>query len=97
MALTASAVEPLPLAFRNFAPMMLVVQFTPTTPTPLLPAAPIVPETCVPWLLSSIGSHVMVKALKPCVPAAHVIFTPPTVTEKLVGADHTFAARSWCV
>ena len=44
----ASAVVPLPDALRNFNPMMLVVQFTPTTPEPLLPLAPIVPETWVP-------------------------------------------------
>ena len=35
--------------------MILTFQFTPTTPTPLLPTAPIVPETCVPWLWSSNG------------------------------------------
>ena len=44
----ASAVVPEPAALRNFSAMILTFQFTPTTPTPLFPVAPIVPETCVP-------------------------------------------------
>src|SRR6267378_5066974 len=94
MALMAPAVEPLPPESRNFAPMMLASQLTPTTPTPLLPTAPIVPDTCEPWLLSSSGLHVLLMALKPCVPAAHVIKSPPMFTMNAVGADQTLAARS---
>ena len=37
--------------------MMLTSQFTPVTPTVLFPTAPIIPDTCVPWSLSSIGSE----------------------------------------
>lgn len=48
IALIASAVVPLPTESRNLRPMIEVVQFTPTTPSALLPAAPMVPETCVP-------------------------------------------------
>src|SRR5262245_23851183 len=59
----ASAVFPLPDAERNFSPMMLVVQFTPTTPELLSPLAPIVPEQWVPWLLSSSGVQVLLTAL----------------------------------
>ena len=44
----ASAVVPLPFASRNLMPISWVVQLTPTTPMPLFPTAPIVPETCVP-------------------------------------------------
>ena len=66
--LMALAVVPPPPALKNLSPMMLAVQLTPTTPTPLLPSAPMVPETCVPWLLSSLGSQVLVIALKPRVP-----------------------------
>jgi hypothetical protein len=76
---------------------MLAVQFTPVTPAVLFPAAAIVPATCVPWLLSSLGSHVFVIALKPRVPDPQRIATPPIVTVKAVGAFHTFAARSRCV
>ena len=54
-ALMAPEVDPLPVASRNFRAMIWTFQFTPVTPMPLLPAAPIVPATCVPWLLSSIG------------------------------------------
>src|SRR5712691_9655246 len=86
MALIASAVVPLPAEFRNFSPMMRVVQFTPTTPTPLFPTAPMVPETCEPWLLSSRGLHVLLMALKPWVPAAQPPIPP--------GLLHTLAARS---
>jgi hypothetical protein len=46
--LTASAMLPLPLVSRNFTGMMLVVQFTPTTPSALFPTAPTVPAVCVP-------------------------------------------------
>src|SRR5438093_1329509 len=92
----ASAIVPVPAVLRAFDAMMLVVQFTPTTPRLLLPTAPIVPETCVPWPLSSRGSHVLVIALKPCAPAGHVIVWPPMTTLKENGADQTFAARSGC-
>src|SRR2546427_11587523 len=94
IALMAPAVEPLPLASRTFAPMMLASQLTPTTPTALLPVAPIVPDVCDPWLLSSSGLHVLLMALKPCVPAAHVIKSPPTFTVNAAGADQTLAVRS---
>src|SRR5476649_906503 len=94
MASIASAVVPEPLAPRNFAAMMLAVQLTPATPTALLPDAPIVPATCVPWLLSSIGSHVFSSALYPCVPAAHAMATPPMVTLNGAGADQMLAVRS---
>src|SRR5216684_5384416 len=49
MALMASAVVPVPVASRNLLPMMLAVQFTPTTPVPLFPTAPIVPERWLPY------------------------------------------------
>src|SRR5258708_36647519 len=94
MALIASVVVPLPAELRNFKPMILVVQFTPTTPAVLLPTAPIVPETWVPWLWSSMGSQVFVIALNPWVLAAQVTLVPPTVTVKPAGADQTLAARS---
>ena len=56
MASTASAVEPLPPAFRNFSPMIWTSQITPATPMPLFPTAPMVPEQWEPWPLSSMGS-----------------------------------------
>ena len=71
-----------------------MTQLTPTTPSALLPAAPIVPETCVPWSLSSIGLQVIAMALKPWLPAGQVIGTPPMVTVNADGADHMLAARS---
>ena len=49
MAAMALLVEPLPSAPRNFSGMIDTCQFTPATPTPLSPTAPIVPATCVPW------------------------------------------------
>src|SRR5437867_8257388 len=51
----ASLVQPEPPASRNLHAMRRTVQLTPTTPTPLLPPAPIVPATWVPWLWSSMG------------------------------------------
>src|SRR6266516_4775751 len=97
MAFTASLVKPDPDALMNFSPMMRVVQLTPVTPTPLFPTAPIVPDVCVPWPLSSAGLHENAIALNPCDPAGHVIGLPPTVTVNAAGADHMFAARSGCV
>ena len=35
--------------------MIVLFHVTPVTPMPLLPAAAIVPATCVPWPLSSVG------------------------------------------
>src|SRR5438874_12997222 len=97
MPLIASPTLPLPLASRNLIPIDCVTQLTPTTPSALLPDAPIVPDTWVPWLWSSMGSQVIVMALKPCVPAGHVIATPPMVTVKADGADHMLSVRSGCV
>src|SRR6266481_614793 len=48
IALIAFAVVPEPVESKNLEPMILAVQFTPTTPRLLLPRAPMVPETCVP-------------------------------------------------
>src|SRR5262249_23351371 len=90
----ASATVPTPVASRNFAAIIVAVQLTPATPLPLFPTAPIVPATCVPWPLSSYGSHVRVMALKPCVPMSQWIGWPPIVTVNGIGADHTFAAGS---
>ena len=97
MPLIASAIEPPPSALRNLMPMIRVVQFTPATPSWLLPTAPMVPATCVPWLWSSIGSQVRRMALKPWVPAAQVTGTPPTLTVNAAGAVQMLAARSSCV
>ena len=38
-------------------------EFTPETPAPLLPTAPMVPAACVPWSLSSIGLQLRVNVL----------------------------------
>src|SRR5713226_3732254 len=94
MALIAPSVVPDPPAFRNLAPMILAVQFTPATPMLLFPTAPMVPEQCVPWLLSSSGLQVLLMALKPCVPAAQLMVMLPMVTVKSAGADQMLAARS---
>src|SRR5436305_11803614 len=61
IALIASLVEPEPFAFRNFRPVSLTLQLTPTTPVPLSPTAPIVPETCVPWSLLSAGLQLFLR------------------------------------
>src|SRR5262245_64953673 len=100
IALIESASVPLPVASRNLDAMMLVVQLTPTTPVPLLPSAPMVPATCVPWPLSSKTSSMpqdFVIALKPCVPTGQLIVWPAMTTENGAGADQLFAARSGCV
>src|SRR6266568_3274793 len=89
MAETAPLVEPEPLALRNLSAISRVVGLTPITPRPLFPTAPIVPETCVPWRLSSIGSHVAVMTLYPCV--------PPGQPLSCVALDQMLAARSGCV
>jgi len=52
----AAAVEPLPLALRNLMATIFACQFTPTTPTLLLPTPAMVPDTCEPCPLSSKGS-----------------------------------------
>src|SRR5262249_10283754 len=86
IAVMASAVLPEPPASRNLRPIKVTVQLTPTTPAPLFPTAPIVPETWLPWLLSSRGSQVRVMTLKPWVPAAQPPIPP--------GLLQTLAARS---
>ena len=46
--------------------MILTVQLMPASPTPLLPAAPIVPATCVPWPWSSVGLLSFPAKSQPC-------------------------------
>ncbi len=41
----APSVVPEPLASKNLQEIIFTVQFTPTTPMPLLPTAPMVPAT----------------------------------------------------
>src|SRR5208283_5313950 len=61
----APPTSPPPWASKNLQGRIWTCQFTPLTPTPLLPTAPIVPETWVPWPLSSMGSQVPDMELKP--------------------------------
>src|ERR1051325_851499 len=97
MPLIAFETKPVPVLYRNLIPISRVVQLTPVTPRPLLPAAPMVPDVCEPWPLSSYGSHVLAMALKPWVPAEHRMVRPPMTTENACGADQAFGARSECV
>ena len=90
-------VLPLPSAARNFNGNTIPVQLIPVTPLPLFPAPAIVPATCVPCPLSSMGIHVFVIALKPRVPAAQVTVPVPNATVNSRGALHTFADKSGCV
>src|SRR5262249_30493415 len=69
IAVMASAVLPEPPASRNLRPIKVTVQLTPTTPAPLFPTAPIVPETWLPWLLSSRGAPVASEDIEPVGPA----------------------------
>src|SRR5438552_8632424 len=80
------------MASMNLQASKLTFQFTPDMPKPLFPVAPIMPATCVPWNTSSIGSQLLVTALKPCVPAGQLMLTPLIVCENDVGADQIFAA-----
>src|SRR3989442_11233661 len=94
IALIELASVPVPSASRNFDAMRLAVQVTPVGPRLLLPTAPTVTETCDPWPWSSQGSQVLVIALKPCVPAAHVIVWPPLGTGNDSGPDQTCGSIS---
>src|SRR3954463_7841383 len=59
------ATLPLPVASIHFTSINCVTQLTPETPTALLPVAPMVPATWVPWLLSSSGRFVLVTKFQP--------------------------------
>src|SRR5947209_426495 len=89
-ALISCAVVPLPLESSHFTGRIVVLQFIPATPAPLLPIAPMIPATCVPCppytVSASIGSHVRARTLYPWVPAAQPPMPP--------GLDQMFAARS---
>src|SRR5258708_6169590 len=91
----ASLMSPNPCESKNLQGRICTFQFTPTTPTPLLPTAPRIPDTWVPWLLSSNGSQELFTALNPWTPAEHRIWAPLiVVTVNPLGADQTLAARS---
>src|SRR5439155_496638 len=49
------ALVPLPVESCDLQGRIRTFQLIPDTPTPLLPTAPMMPETCVPWPKSSIG------------------------------------------
>ena len=49
MAWIAASSVPLPEESMNFSAITCAVQFTPTTPTPLLPDAAMIPAVWVPW------------------------------------------------
>ena len=49
MAAMAPLMDPKPVLSMNFRLMMLAFQLTPTTPVPVA-AAPMMPDTWVPWL-----------------------------------------------
>jgi hypothetical protein len=97
MQVISSDVTPLPSAARNLSAINWTVQATPETSMPLLPTAPIVPETCVPWpaLSSSVGVPLEddegdTVALMPC----------RSLRKPLVpglGLVHRLATRSVCV
>ena len=61
----AALVEPLPSAPRNLSGMIETCQFTPATPVPFPPRAPIVPATWVPCPASSIGSASLLAKSQP--------------------------------
>ena len=61
----AAARVPKPSASNILHGMSRTFQLTPTTPTPLLPTAPMMPATCVPWALSSIGSELPLMGAMP--------------------------------
>src|SRR5258708_766036 len=65
---------------KHLQAMICTRQATPATPTPLLPTAPRIPATIVPWPLSSLGSVVPASAFKPWLWS--------------VGFTHILAARS---
>ena len=61
----ASEVEPLPLEFMNLTASSLDDQQVPDTPTSLLPRPPTMPETWVPWPLSSSPEPLPLIVLRP--------------------------------
>ena len=78
--------------------MRRTAQLTPTTPTLLFPIAPIVPATCVPWPLSSMGSE---SPLTVSIPKQSSAWPLPSSSVRLPlqsgSFRNMFAARSGCV
>src|SRR4029453_11285534 len=69
-------------------------QLTPATPRLLLPCAPIVPATWLPWPLSSSGVLSLSQKSQPFVSSTNPLpsLSPPPAGPSLV---HTLGARSW--
>ena len=99
-----SEVEPRPALVpvpprRNFRPISFTRQATPAIPTPLLPTAPMMPATCVPWPRSSAGLPEPVIALMPWTSSTYPL---PSSSRPLPGISpgltQRLAARSgWSV
>ena len=76
--------------------MIETSQLTPVTPAALLPCAPIVPATCVPWPLKSSGVLSSWTKSQPRVSSTLPFpsLSPPPAGSSLI---QMFGARSGCV
>ena len=91
----SASVRP-PLASAARSGMIETSQLTPVTPIALLPCAPIVPATCVPWPLKSSGVLSSCTKSQPRVSSTLPFpsLSPPPAGSSLI---QMFGARSGCV
>ena len=98
---SSAEVDPEPVASMNLSSISCTVHATPVTPRLLLPTAPTIPDTCVPWPTSSVGGPLMFTALSPLVLSVSLIVLGSSEAYDIVvfGARLTqrLATRSWWV
>src|ERR1035438_4039338 len=101
-------VDPMPFELRNLSGMSCTDHATPLPSTPLLPTAPMMPATCVPWPLSSDGFPLAALpdrtvALMPWRAFRYwklywiVSYVPLEVPDVAPVFVQRLASRSWCV
>src|SRR6185503_6932664 len=99
MALTASAVLPV-LDPKNLSDMIFTRHATPVTPIPLLPDAPMAPDTCVPCQSVSGFSKVFARLCRKSQPFLSSTYPLPSSSAPLpmISREFTqaFGARSGC-
>src|SRR5271165_1223460 len=72
---SSAVVDPAPVPSMNSSSISCTDQATPQTPRLLLPTAPTIPDTCVPWPAVSVGGPVIWTAFRPLTSSVSLIIS----------------------
>src|SRR5471032_1047210 len=81
--ISAEVLPPEPSALRNLSAISFTFHAMPEIELALLPTAPMMPETCEPWPLSSVGLPELVRELMPLMSLAIPLEPGVGLTQRL--------------